>query len=588
MSRKVPGSLALLLGAGWLFAQTASADVVGAIDTPTQNQTVSGVVRVSGFALDFTPISKIEILVDGIIVNQADMNIPRADVLEIFPNYVGSPTNDPGFLSSFLARNYSNGSHSLTVKITESTNAVTMLGPVSVNVDNNINQAPFGYIDIPGPTGTQSASGSFPVTGWAVDDQDIDHIDFLVDGEVVAGAVGRGQPSTAVFGSPRPDVYAAFPDFPGPAPKSLFSGFIANIDTTDFLDGLHVITVRATDNQGLSSQIGTRTVQIENNGANLMPFGNIDFPLDKASLQCSAPAPPSCPSPCTQPQASDIPNLTKGWALDTGARLDKGQVAYVELLIDGAIIANTRKDCVLSNGVFYNCYGVNRPDVAQLFPGYVNADNAGFNFVYFFRTNPSSGQFDILIPNSTPSSSFTPNLSTVGTLTSGKHTMAVRVGDDKETVVELGAMSFDVICDLVTGDVPSIGFIDSPSPYEFVQGIIPVSGWAFDFNGIHTNSSGVTDGVEVDIDGQVVASAQYGLFRPDVPINDPRVGANTHTGFFYALDTTKLTDGEHEVVIYVADSSSTVNPPLTPPNLFRRTEIGRRKFVVQNNVIINH
>src|SRR5262249_12726723 len=103
-----------------------------------------------------------------------------------------------------------------------------------------------------------------------------------------------------------------------------------------------------------------------------------------------------------------------------------------------------------------------------------------------------------------------------------------------------------------------------------------------------TNSSGVTDGVEVDVDGQVIASALYGFFRPDVPINDPRVGANTHTGFFYALDTTKLNDGEHDLVIYVVDSSWTVNPPFTPPHLFPRTEIGRRKFVVQNNVLINH
>ncbi len=583
MSRKAPSSLALLIGVGLLFAQAASADVIGAIDTPTENQTVSGVVRVSGFALDFNPISKIEILIDGVVVNQADLDIPRADVLQVFPNYVGSPTANPGFLSSFLARNYGNGLHSLTVKVTESTTAVTVLGPVSVNVDNNINQAPFGYIDIPGPNGTEGANGSFPVTGWAVDDQDIDHIDFLVDAEVVAGAVGRGQPGSAVFGSPRPDVYAAFPDFPGPAPKSLYSGFIANIDTTRFLDGLHVITVRATDNQGLSRVIGTRTVQVENNALNLTPFGHIDFPLDKASLLCSAPAPPSCPSPCTQPQTSDIPNLTKGWALDTGARLDKGQVAYVELLIDGVIIANTRKDCVLSGGTFFNCYGVNRPDVAELFPGYVNADNAGFTFVYYFRQNPASGQFDILIPNSTPSISLTPSLTAVGILTSGKHTMSVRVGDDHDTVIELGAMSFDVLCDLTNGDIPAIGYIDLPQVYQFVQGITPVFGWAFDFNGIHTNSSGVVDGVLVDIDGQVVASATYGLLRKDVPANDPRVSTD-RTGFLYNLDTTKLTDGEHEVVVYVVDSSGQVNPP----SLFRRTEIGRKKFVVQNNVNINH
>ena len=401
MTRKAPSILALLVAVGWLGSGVASADVIGAIDTPTANQTVFGVVRVSGFALDFNPISKIEVVVDGVVVNQADTNIPRADILESFPNYVGSPTANPGFLSSFLARNYPSGFHSLVVRVTESSGAVTNLGPVSINVDNTQNQAPFGYIDIPSATGVDVMSGSFPIAGWAVDDQDIDHIDFLIDNEIVMGAVGRGLPGSAVFGSQRPDVYAAFPDFPGPAPKSLFSGFIANVDSTRFLDGIHIVTVRATDNQGLSALIGTRTVQIENNGANLAPFGRIDFPLDKASLICTGtfqdPPEPGgpCPSPCRialrRPACSGlIPNIVNGWVLDTGARLDKGQVAYVELMIDGAILANTQRDCLLVGGAPTNCYGVNRPDVARLYPGYVNADNAGFNFIFFLVRDPDT------------------------------------------------------------------------------------------------------------------------------------------------------------------------------------------------------
>ncbi len=572
MSRKAPSILALLVSVWWLGSGVAAADVVGAIDTPTANQTVFGVVRVSGFALDFNPIDKIEIVVDGVVVNRADINIPRADILEIFPNYVGSPTANPGFLSSFLARNYPSGFHSLVVRVTESSGAVTNLGPVSVNVDNTQNQAPFGYIDIPSASGVDSASGSFPVTGWAVDDQDIDHIDFLVDGEQVMGAVGRGLPGSAVFGSQRPDVYAAFPDFPGPAPKSLFSGFEANIDTTRFLDGIHQVTVRATDNQGLSALIGTRTVQIMNNGANLPPFGRIDFPLDKASLLCTGTfeTPPEpggpCPSPCVAPTpgfSGLIPNIVSGWALDTGARLDKGQVAYVELLMDGAIVANTQRDCLLIGSAQTNCYGVNRPDVARLYPGYVNADNAGFNFIFFLVRDPATGLFDIVITK--------PNFSTVvGAVSAGKHTLSVRVGDVESTVTQLGAMSVDVVCNTSTTNRPAIGYIDGPSVYQFVNGIIQIFGWVFDFDGIHV-TSGVEDGVQIDIDGQVVIRTNNNLNRPDVPANDPRV-TTPFVGFQVLYDTTKLTDGEHEVVVYVLDALNV------------RSEIGRRKFVVQNNV----
>ena len=79
----------------------------------------------------------------------------------------------------------------------------------------------------------------------------------------------------------------------------------------------------------------------------------------------------------------------------------------------------------------------------------------------------------------------------------------------------------------------------------------------------------------MDVDGQVVGNATYGLSRPDVPANDPRV-PSVSVGFSFLLDTTRLSDSEHDLVIYVVDS--TFGTP-------RRTEIGRRKFVVNNNTL---
>jgi len=72
-----------------------------------------------------------------------------------------------------------------------------------------------------------------------------------------------------------------------------------------------------------------------------------------------------------------------------------------------------------------------------------------------------------------------------------------------------------------------------------------------------------------------VGIATYGLSRPDVPAADPRV-FGISVGFGFALDTTQLSDSEHDLVIYVVDSR--FGAP-------RRTEIGRRKFVVNNNVL---
>src|SRR5206468_2009919 len=168
------------------------------------------------------------------------------------------------------------------------TQAQTIVSQVGVVVDNTINQAPFGYIDIPGPAGLTGANGAFPVAGWALDDGAVDHIDIMVDGQIVAGSVGAGAPSTAIYGTARPDVQAAFPD----VPNSLYAGFSANIDTTALVNGIHILSVRVTDNLGASRDLGSRNVQIVNNGANLAPFGDIDFPLDKASLFCESITPP--------------------------------------------------------------------------------------------------------------------------------------------------------------------------------------------------------------------------------------------------------------------------------------------------------
>ncbi len=382
---------------------------------------------------------------------------------------------------------------------------------------------PFGNIDSPGDSQT-GISGSFPVTGWAADDSgSIDHIDFLVDGRIVAGAVGRGLPSTAIYGLPRPDVFAVFPDIP----NSLNSGFLANIDTTAFVDGVHVISVRAFDDVGSSNILGARTVQVINNGSSLPPFGFLDVPLDKASILCSPaaaePLPVVCTvSPCFPPGPGGQPpvpvsfynNPVAGWALDVGSRLDLGQVSYVELLIDGEIIANTRRDCIRVGNILANCYGVNRPDVARAYPGYVNADNSGFLFLFALQRDPGNGLFDVLIPDPFGQ----PIIG--GLVASGKHTIAIRAGDEKETVTQFAAISVDVLCD--TGeffDRPAFGNIDSPSPLQFINGVFTFSGWAFDYDngGQSSNVNGITR-LDIDIDGQVVGS----LFppfasRPDVP-----------------------------------------------------------------------
>ena len=590
---------ALILGAG-LSARAALAGPIGVLDTPTTGQTVSGVVPVSGWVLDFAGVDRVELWVDGALRSLAETNIARPDVIAVFPDYAASPTRDPGFATSFNARSLSVGPHLVSIKVTETGNATVIdLATVSVFVATaGANQAPFGNID--SPADSQSGiSGSFPVSGWAADDSGaINHIDILVDGKIVAGAVGTGLPSSAIYGLPRPDVFALFPD----VPNSLNSGFVANVDTTAFVDGVHIISARAFDNEGSSNLLGTRVVQIVNNGSNLPPFGFLDLPLDKASIVCGPtvstsctpetpqPPPPCTVSPCFPPGPVGQPpvpvsfykNVVAGWALDVGSRLDPGQVSYVELLIDGQIIANTRRDCVRAETVLANCYGVNRPDVARAYPGYVNVDNSGFLFLFALQQDPVSGLFDVLIPDP-----FGRPIC-AGFIAPGKHTIAIRAGDEKETVTQFAAISVDAVCDTGTfADQSAFGYIDSPSSLQFVKGVFSFSGWAFDYDngGAAANVNGITQ-LDIDVDGQVVGS----LFppfasRPDVPANDFRVpstfistGPTAFVGWAFNFDTTKLSDTQHDLVVYAWD---TPNPGSGRPSF--RSEIGRRKFVVFNN-----
>jgi len=542
----------------------------GHVDTPGSGATVYGVVPVRGWVLDINAVDNIKVYVDGQYVNTADIGIPRPDVLNVFPTYANSPTGNPGFISSFYASDptIGNGAHTVTVLVTESAHpeSPVTLASIPIVVDDSINQPPFGYIDIPAPTPgvVEEAGSAFPVAGWALDDTGVDHLDIFIDNQEVAGAVccnvpptqPPSLPSTAVYGSTRPDVLAAFPN----VPNALYSGFIANIDSTAFVNGVHTISVRATDVDGASRVISTRTITIDNASLNLHPFGGIDSPLDEFTFIPICSVEGGLPSGCTpevcQPQKTL--NVVSGWVLDAGARLDFGQTGYVELLIDGVVVANTRRDClVTTTGAFMNCYGVNRPDVEQYYPGFVNSDNAGFVFD-FFAVDDNAGHLAIERPVAGGGGL------EVTRINSGKHTISIRAGDDAETVALIGSQSSNfVTCRGSAFNLPPLGYVDTPYEYQFVTGTVAVTGWEYDPDG--------TVRVDIDVDGQVVGTASIGLSRPDVPVNDARI-PTSKVGFTFPLDTTTLSDSAHDLNVYVVDK------------LGNRVLLGRRKFVVNNNV----
>ncbi len=166
-------------------------------------------------------------------------------------------------------------------------------------------------------------------------------------------------------------------------------------------------------------------------------------------------------------------NLVSGWVLDTGARLDFGQTGYVELLIDGVVIANTRSDCIQgSHGAFENCYGVNRPDVERNYPGFVNSDNAGFVFD-FWAIDDGDGHIFIEIPTGSN------DCRNITVISPGKHDLTVLAGDVSETgptQIGLTESVIFVACQTTALDRPGFGNVDFPYNDQFVDGTVEVEG----------------------------------------------------------------------------------------------------------------
>src|SRR5262249_27159572 len=115
----------LVVFAATLNAASASADPIGALETPTAGQVVSGVIPVSGYVLDFAGVDKVELFVDGSFRSRAQINIPRPDIIALFPQYANSPTRDPGYATSLNTRTLSAGPHLVTIRVTETGNTKT-------------------------------------------------------------------------------------------------------------------------------------------------------------------------------------------------------------------------------------------------------------------------------------------------------------------------------------------------------------------------------------------------------------------------------------------------------------------------------
>lgn len=526
MWRMVTRGLVLgLMFLGLVSSASAQTEFIAFLEKPQANETVSGMVLVQGWAVDPVGIARIDLIVDGQYVHSANLALPRTDVIDAHPDWGGSQVRVPGFQTGFSAARYSNGTHTVMVRVFTDDNKAYEIGQRTIFIDNTINQPPFGYVDTPGTSAIYDANGSFPVGGWAADVDGIARIDVEID---------NLSTQAGVYGSARPDVHNAFPDLP----SAMFSGFVAQVDTTRLLDGVHSLVVKATDRRGLTRTLGRRTIQVFNSTNNLRPFGSLDEPQRDAVLygNCRDIGPVVSP-------VIDVTNRitpVRGWALDLGTREDTGRVAYAELLIDGVRWYST-DDCRFDTtfNAYIDCYGLPRFDVSKYYPTHPDAPRSGFYFAMDVGSLWNAG------------------------LREGHHSLKVRVGDQEQTFADLpGTSGVPVFFSCMRPDLfAPIGYIDYPRNFDFLKGTVQFLGWAL------PNVAGV----EISIDGTVAGLAEYGFLRTDVAAVYPTFGNNVmRSGWRFFFDSTQLADGRHRMTVTALNASGV------------RSEIGSVDFYVDN------
>jgi hypothetical protein len=305
------------------------------IDNPAQGAVVAGTVTISGWALDSltaagTPISKVQVKVDGNVVGNATYGLARPDVCNALPGRPGCP--NVGFSYALNTASLS-GSHVITACATDTdaapdvgcSNSVTVtvsLGPPAVWIDSPVQGA--------------TVVGTVTVTGWALDNitaagTPISSVQVKVDGNVVGNAT---------YGNiARPDVCVAI----GARPGCPNVGFSYALNTALLTAGVHTITACATDTDGTPDAACSNSVTVTVSIG--PPKVWIDTPL--------------------QGQVVSGMLTVSGWALDNGTAVGTA-LSSVQVTVDGTVVFNAT-------------YGLSRADVCSALPR-PGCPNVGFTY----------------------------------------------------------------------------------------------------------------------------------------------------------------------------------------------------------------
>jgi hypothetical protein len=160
--------------------------------------------------------------------------------------------------------------------------------PMSVHIkiyETGSNVAPFGSFDTP-IDGTSGIAGAIPVTGWALDDQEVTKVEIWRD-NVTGEAPGQWFIGDGIFvAGARPDVEQACPGYPLNYRAGWGYMLLTNM-LPNHGNGTYKLYAFVTDKEGNRVLLGTKTITCSNATA-VRPFGTIDSPTQGGDASGSA------------------------------------------------------------------------------------------------------------------------------------------------------------------------------------------------------------------------------------------------------------------------------------------------------------
>ncbi|MDP4088149.1 MAG: Ig-like domain-containing protein [Bacillota bacterium] len=433
------------------------------VDEPGNGSTFkSSSVYFRGWALNNTGIKAVNVYVDKVLNGTAAIGQSRPDVAKVFPQYPNGDTS--GFSYTLDVNKIPPGIRSITVEAVGNDDS-----KLQYNMTVNIQKPEFKvYLDDPS-TSQVFEEKDVNIRGWALNASGIKRIDVLLDGQKIG---------TANTGLPRPDVNRVYPGYP----QGDNSGYSYTIANDDLKPGTYTVTVNVTGNDGSQKSVSAKIIKKYQ-----LPQMNVES-IGSGFVSNN----------------SDI--TVKGWALSR-----KG-ISKVNIYVDDIL-----------NG--QATLGISRPDVAAVYPQFINAATSGYQY-------------------------------TIGV-------DSIKPGLHRVKVESVGVDGIAQQCEYtieIKKKAP-LSHIDQPSTnFTIKTSSVTVGGWSI-------SDSNLKD-IRIQLDGQDAGTASLGLTRKDVDAVYPGYKNGAVSGFTYQLDTSKLGLGSHIISIIAEANDGTTSTDRVQVNMF--------------------